>query len=124
MPLSFIVLYFKAINVGCFLMTRKTRQLYEAALNHLNDICFQQTGRRPTPLLLVSDYEIAILEAMTNCFPTGSARGYWYHSENVSTLSLLLNSALFDSFDLILSLFSRVKRMLLALLFITLHPNQ
>ena len=55
-------------------MTRKTNQLYEAALNHLTYVCFQQTVRRPTPLLLVSNYELAILQAMTNCFPTESAR--------------------------------------------------
>ncbi len=64
-------------------MTRKTRQLYEAAIGRLLEVCFQQTGRRPAPIKLVSDYEVAILESMSNCFPSGSARGCWYHSGNV-----------------------------------------
>lgn len=69
-------------------MTRKTRQLYEACINRLIDVCHQLTGRRPAPSLLVSDYEFAILETMGNCFPTGTPRGCWYHSGNVSSLSL------------------------------------
>lgn len=64
-------------------MTRKSRVLYESALNRLLDVCFEQTGRRPSPELLISDYELAILEAAATCFPTGRARGCWYHSGNV-----------------------------------------
>lgn len=65
-------------------MTRKTRVLYELAMNRLLEVCVQHTGRRPVPALLVSDYELAILEALAICFPTGRSRGCWYHSGVVS----------------------------------------
>ena len=61
-------------------MTRKTQALYEACLRRIVEVCHQQTGRTPQPTLLVSDYELAILQAMKTVFPTGRARGCYYHS--------------------------------------------
>lgn len=64
-------------------MTRKTQALYEVALRKVLEVCLQQTGRIPTPARLISDYELAILQALANVFPTGRARGCYFHSGQV-----------------------------------------
>ena len=67
-------------------MTSRSQALYEACLRRVLEICREHTGRSPRPLLLVSDYEIAILQALASTFPTGQARGCYYHSGTVMTI--------------------------------------
>lgn len=73
----------KVVNIASFLMTSRSQVLYEACLRRVLEVCQQQTGRIPRPSLLVSDYELAILQAMASTFPTGQARGCYYHSGTV-----------------------------------------
>ncbi|KZS20643.1 Uncharacterized protein APZ42_012578 [Daphnia magna] len=74
----------KAITVALFLMTNKTQALYECCLCRLLEVCQQDTGRVPEPTLLISDYELAILQSLSAVFPTGRARGCYHHSWMVS----------------------------------------
>ena len=74
-------------------MTRKSRELYERVLARVLEVCHQHTRQRRTPSLLVSDYKLAILQAMTNTFTAARARGCWYHSGTV-VASLLLYLAM------------------------------
>ncbi|KAK4037542.1 hypothetical protein OUZ56_029574 [Daphnia magna] len=69
-----------AITVALFLMTNKTQALYECCLCRLLEVCQQDTGRVPEPTLLISDYELAILQSLSAVFPTGRARGCYHHS--------------------------------------------
>lgn len=65
-------------------MTGKTQALYELALRRIIEVCLEHnTGRVPAPVRLVGDFEIAILQALSNCFPTGQARGCWFHYASV-----------------------------------------
>jgi hypothetical protein len=65
-------------------MTNKTQALYESCLRRLMEVCQQETGRVPEPRLLVANYELAILQAMSSVFPTvGRARGCYYYSGSV-----------------------------------------
>jgi|688.fasta_scaffold1075547_1 hypothetical protein len=69
-------------------MTRRTQALYEAALRKVVEVCVQQTGRTPTPVRLISDYELAVLRAFSNVFPTGRARGCYFHSGQVGAVNI------------------------------------
>lgn len=73
-------IFLKSIQVASFLITKKTQGLYEACLRRVMDVCKAQTGRLPAPRLLVADYKLAILQATSSVFPTGRARGCYYHS--------------------------------------------
>lgn len=55
-------------------MTSKTQNLYESALNRVFQICHERQGRLPTPLRMVSDFEIAIPQALATTFLTRIAR--------------------------------------------------
>ena len=77
---SFIL---KLINLQSFpvafvLMSGKTQEPYELATNHVL-LAVEARYVRPNIRLMVSDYEIAILEAMETCFPGGRARGCYFH---------------------------------------------
>ncbi|KAK4009323.1 hypothetical protein OUZ56_018440 [Daphnia magna] len=61
-------------------MTNKIQTLCECCLRRLLEICQQNTGRVPEPTLLISDYELAILQSMSAVFLTGRARGCYFHS--------------------------------------------
>lgn len=65
-------------------MTSKSQELYTLCLNRLLMVCREKEGRYPAPLRLVSDFELAILQSLQECFPTGRARGCWYHYTAVS----------------------------------------
>ena len=68
-------------------MTNKVQGLYELCIRKVLDRMRELLGRVPEPLRLVSDYELAILNALTSCFPTGRTRGCYFHSGNVSQFS-------------------------------------
>ncbi|KAK4013039.1 hypothetical protein OUZ56_025283 [Daphnia magna] len=78
--------YGTAIAVASFLVTNKSRALYECCLRRLLEVSQQIKGRVPEPSLFVSDYELLILQSMSTVFPTGRARGCYYHSGMVRLL--------------------------------------
>ncbi|KZS09553.1 Uncharacterized protein APZ42_026210 [Daphnia magna] len=79
-----------AIAVASFLMTNKTQSLYECCLRRLLEVCQQNTGGVPEPTLLISDYELAILQSLSAVFPTRRARGCYYHSGMVGIAASVL----------------------------------
>lgn len=79
-PRYFLALMFFA---AWFLNTHKGQELYQLCLNHVLLRTRDWVGRLPAPIRLVSDYELAILQSMSICFPTGKARDCSFHSGNV-----------------------------------------
>ena len=71
-------------------MTGRTRGLYRQCLARTLEVCRQETNRVPTPLRLISDYEIGILTAMQEAFPGARARGCYFHSGMVNFFSITL----------------------------------
>jgi hypothetical protein len=63
-----------------FFMTSRTEALYTLCINRVLEVCMNRTGRIPTPLRLISDYELAILRAMQAAFQNGRVRGCFDHS--------------------------------------------
>lgn len=61
-------------------MTSRTEALYTLCINRVLEVCMNRTGRVPTPLRLISDYELAILRAMQAAFQNGRVRGCFDHS--------------------------------------------
>ena len=76
-------------------MTARTQELYVQCLTRLNEICREQHGRIPAPTRLIADYELGLLQAMQSCFPTGRARGCWFHSATVSDIYSILYQSYF-----------------------------
>ena len=63
-------------------MTGKTEDLYEGVLDHVKQRAIQ-LGGEPRPTKLISDYELAIMNAMTTVFPTGNTQGCFFHFSQV-----------------------------------------
>lgn len=49
----------------------KNASVVRPALRRVVEVSVQQTGRTPTPVRVSSDYELAILRALSNVFSTG-----------------------------------------------------
>jgi hypothetical protein len=93
----FILFYnsIQAFPTAFFLMTSRTEALYTLCINRVLEVCMNRTGRVPTPLRLISDYELAILRAMQAAFPNGRVRGCFYHSGMVIISSQFFCYSLF-----------------------------
>jgi hypothetical protein len=57
------------------LMTRTTQSLCALTTNVNKEKCLEFHGRYPQPRILISDYELAILQAMAVRFPNAQSRG-------------------------------------------------
>ena len=60
-------------------MTSKTRDLYQNVLKAINEVTARKVGKEPSPEVVISDFEIAILGAVAFEFPSARARGCWFH---------------------------------------------
>lgn len=69
-------------------MTSKRQELYELVLNRLKEVTRRITGREIHPRFVVSDYELGLLQALSNAFPGSRASGCWFHSGQVSIIHL------------------------------------
>ncbi len=69
--------------IGWFLMSHKDQELYEECIKVVLERARERCGRVPQPVHLIADFELAILQALKKCFPTGQARGCYFHSSNV-----------------------------------------
>ncbi len=77
---------FQAFPVAYILMADKTEALHTCtvALRRMMEI-FEELHPNLVvqPTLMISDYEQAILSATQTVFPTGRARGCWFHFAQV-----------------------------------------
>jgi hypothetical protein len=80
------------------IMTEKTEALYNLVFARVLEV-LRTTGDGATTIIrMVSDFEFAILNAMTTAFPGGTSRGCWFHFGQVSDCSdskILRNFQLF-----------------------------
>jgi hypothetical protein len=60
-------------------MTSKKQGLYEQVLDVIIHLAQALFGKAIQPEFVMSDYEIAILSAMSLKFPTARIRGCWFH---------------------------------------------
>ena len=65
-------------------MTPNKQSLYEKVIDHMISIVEEKIGYRPTPELIMSDFEIAILSAMASRFPQSRIRGCFFHYSQVT----------------------------------------
>ena len=65
-------------------MTAKTAALYEKVIERIKLVAFQTNRVALEPQLMISDYEIAILSAVSSQFPGGRARGCYFHQSQVN----------------------------------------
>ena len=65
-------------------MTCKKQILYEKILDHVIETVEHNVGTRPTPDLIMSDYELAILNSVASRFPDSRVRGCFFHFSQVS----------------------------------------
>nr|CAH0106314.1 unnamed protein product [Daphnia galeata] len=62
------------------LMTEKTRALYTLVFDKVIEVLRTTVGNGAITIInMVSDYEFAILNAMSAAFPRGTPRGCWFH---------------------------------------------
>jgi MULE transposase domain len=60
-------------------MTNKSQALYQSVISAINDVAFSETGKEPSPEVIISDFELAILGAAAFQFPSSRKRGCWLH---------------------------------------------
>lgn len=66
-------------------MTRKTRKLYDAVLNSVNEAFKEQCPCKRIKIdLIVTDYEEALMDALKNVFSGAEVKGCWFHYGQVS----------------------------------------
>ena len=64
-------------------MTSKKQGLYEEVINLVMKCVRKKAGYAPQPDLVMSDFELAILNAMASRFPNSRVRGCWFHFAQV-----------------------------------------
>ena len=64
-------------------MTSKRQALYEKVIDHMIATVEENVGCRPEPELIMSDYEMAILSALSSRFPNSRVRGCFFHYSQV-----------------------------------------
>jgi hypothetical protein len=69
-------------------MTAKTAALYEQVIERIKLVAFQTNRVALEPQLMISDYEIAILSAVSSQFPGGRARGCYFHQSQVNMFKI------------------------------------
>ena len=82
---------FQIFPIAYVLMTNKSQKLYEHVLKEIIEITKVDQGKSPTPSLIISDFELAILGAASSAFPTSRVRGCWFHFSQVWIEFLLFN---------------------------------
>ena len=80
----FIIILYKSFPVGYALMTAKTAALYEQVIERIKSVALETNRVSLEPQLMISDYEIAILSAVSSKFPGGRARGCYFHQSLVN----------------------------------------
>ena len=76
--------------ISWFLMSHKDQELYEECIKVVLERTQERCGRVPEPVHLISDFELAILQALKKCFPTGRARGCYFHSSNARKFAIFI----------------------------------
>ena len=67
------------ISCGLCINDKKKQGLYEAIIDHVNSWAEKTCGQKLNPEFIMSDFEIAILSAMSTRFPSSRVRGCWFH---------------------------------------------
>ena len=60
-------------------MTKKNQRLYEEVIDYVIHLAEELFEKKIQPRFIMSDYELAILRAMTSKFPTARVKGCWFH---------------------------------------------
>lgn len=74
----------KMFVVGYGLLTNKRQDLYQIMLEKFTEIVTDVNGQRPNPAIIISDYEMAIMQAMQTIFPDARIRGCMFHYGQVN----------------------------------------
>lgn len=72
--------------VGYVLLTNKRQDLYQLMFQQFLNVVNGVNGRELAPTLLISDFELAILQAMQTIFPDARIRGCLFHYGQVIPL--------------------------------------
>jgi MULE transposase domain len=75
-------------------MNNKTQKLYEDVFAAIKQVAASNQGKEPAPQLIISDFEIAIMGAAAIQFPSGRARGCWFHFSQVGAKSIFKPSTI------------------------------
>jgi hypothetical protein len=70
-------------------MTSKKQCLYEEVIDFVVDKVEICTGNKVQPETIISDFELAILNAMSTRFPNSKIKGCWFHYAQVSDFHIL-----------------------------------
>ena len=65
-------------------MTSKKQCLYEEVLDFVADLVEICTGKKLQPETIISDFELAILNATSSRFPNSKIKGCWFHYAQLS----------------------------------------
>ncbi len=71
-------------------MTSKCQALDEACFNCVNARCFIRFAQFPTPSVAISDFDMALLLALANCYPTARITGCGFHFSDVSEIIIFI----------------------------------
>ena len=80
------ILYY--FPIAYVLMSEKTTDLYTAVLRRIMEVFHQKFPEADCSVsLMISDFEQAILSSTQTTFPTGRARGCWFHFAQIHFFS-------------------------------------
>lgn len=82
-------------------MTSRTEQLYRLILDRLIAVFREENQQEIAPIRGISDFELAILQAMAAAFPGIQMAGCWFHAGQVTIFDLVNRKSVINIFFLL-----------------------